>query len=76
MGYHIPYWFHLDNSDQIENTFLVNSKLVDRINPKFPYERPSFFPRQAIAKIRFILNSRYTWDASCRVWFYLNNFMI
>ena len=34
------------------------------------------FPRQAIAKIVFVLHSRYTWDTPYRVWFDLNNSLI
>ena len=32
-----------------------------------------FFPRQAIAKILFVLDSRYTWNTPYRVWLDLDN---
>ena len=40
---------------------------------KVPYEILSFFPRQAIPKILFVLHSNYTGDTPCRVWFDLDN---
>ena len=34
--------------------------------------KPYFFPRQAIAKILFVLQFRYTGDTPCQVWFDLD----
>ena len=39
------------------------------------FVRKTFFPRQAIAKILFLLHSTYTWDTSYRVCFDLDNSM-
>ena len=35
----------------------------------------NFFPRQAIAKILFVLDSRYTGDTPYRFWFHLDNYL-
>ena len=40
---------------------------------KVPYEILSFFPRQAILKILFVLHFNYTGDTACRVLLDLNN---
>ena len=64
-------WIDLDNS------------LTRRKRPifKIPYSRNSqisvwntnFFPRQAIPKILFVLQSNYPWDTRYRVWLDLDN---
>ena len=35
--------------------------------------KTNFFPRQAIAKILFVLHSRHPWYTPCPVWFTLDN---
>ena len=63
--------------------FDLNNSLIRRNRPIFETKyskysqisdcKTNFFPRQAIAKILFVLDSRYTWDTPYRVWFDLNN---
>ena len=42
-------------------------------NSKISVWKPNFFPRQAIAKILFVLKFSYPWDTRHRVWFDLDN---
>ena len=51
-------------------------KLVIREIRKFPYEILTFFPRQLIAKILFVLHSNYTGDTPYRVWFDLDDSLV
>ena len=50
--------------------------MVIREIRKFPYEILTFFPRQPIAKILFVLHSNYTGDTPYRVWFDLDNSLV
>ena len=43
---------------------------------EFSVWKTNFFPRQAIPKILFVLQSSYPWDTRCRVWFDLDNSLI
>ena len=64
-------WFDLDNSltrwkrPIFKISYLRNSKISEW--------KPNFFPRQAIAKIFFVIKSSYPWDTRHRVWFDLDN---
>ena len=51
-------------------------KLVIREIRKFPYEILTFFQRQPIAKILFVLHSNHKGDTPCRVWFDLDNSLV
>ena len=50
-------------------------KFANREIRKFPNEKLTFFPRQAKAKILFLLHSNYTDDTPYQVWFNLDNFL-
>ena len=55
----------------LKKTYFQN--YLFEIMAKFSLKSYLFFPRQAIAKITFILHSSYTGDTQYRVWFYLDN---
>ena len=42
-------------------------------NSQISVWKPNFFPRQAIAKILFVLQTSFPWDTRFRVWFDLDN---
>ena len=71
-SWYTPYRIRLDLVIFLTHYKNMYLKFVVRNNSKFPYEN-NFFPMQAGAKILFILGSRHTWDALCRVWLGLNN---
>ena len=61
--------------DPIRNTYFKVSKLFIRINQNF-CTKTQIFPEQAIAKIFSVLQSTYSGDTTCNVWFTLNNSMV
>ena len=68
-----PYrvWFDLDNSLTRWNRPIF--KILYSRSSQLSVWKTNFFPRQAIAKIPFGLQSIYAWDTPYRVWFDLNN---
>ena len=68
-----PYrvWFDLDNSLTRRKRPIFKIRYLR--NSQISVWRTNFFPRQAIAKILFVLDSRYTVDTPYRVWFDLDN---
>ena len=64
-------WFDLDNSlTRWKRPIFKFSYLR---NWQISVWKPNFFPRQAIAKILFVLQSSIPWDTRYRVWFDLDN---
>ena len=74
-----PYrvWFHLDNSLIQRNRPILkfNNCNLFEIIANFRM-KINFFPRQAMTKILFVLDSRYKCDTPYRVWFDLDNSLI
>ena len=68
-----PYrvWFDLDNSLTRRKRPIFKIRYLR--NSQISVWKTNFFPRQATAKILFVLHSRYTWDTPYRVWFDLDN---
>ena len=64
-------WFDLDNS--LTRWKRPIFKISYLRNSKISVWKPNFFPRQAIAKILFVLKFSYPWDTRHRVWFDLDN---
>ena len=64
-------WFTLDNS--LTRRKRPNFKIRYLQNSQTSVWKPNFFPRQAIPKILFVLQSSYPWDTRYRVWFTLDN---
>ena len=64
-------WFDLDNSltRWKRPTFKIRYLRKSQIS----VWNTNFFPRQAIAKNLFVLDSSYTWDTPYRVWFDLDD---
>ena len=74
-----PCWFWLickapwpDEKD----LFLKFLKIRNSRNSQNSVWRTNLLPRQAIAKILFLLHSTYTGDTPFQVWFNLDNFLI
>ena len=68
-----PYrvWIDLDNSLTRRKRPIFKIRYLR--NSQISVRKTNFFPRQAIAKILFVLHSRYTWDTPYRVWIDLDN---
>ena len=64
-------WFDLDNSLTPWKRPIF--KIRYSRNSQISVWKPKFFPRQAIPKNLFALDSRYSWNTPCRVWFDLDN---
>ena len=64
MGYSMPSLVRFGQVlDPMKKTYFQNllSQFI-RNNCKFPYEKLNFFPREAMAKILFVLQSTHTGD--------------
>ena len=66
-----PVWFDLDNSLTRRKRPIF--KICYLRNSQISVWKTNFFPRQAIAKIYFVLHSRCPWDTPYPVWFDLDN---
>ena len=68
-----PYrvWFDLDNSLTRRKRPIFKIRYLR--NSQISVWKTNFFPRQAIAKTHFVLDSSYTWDTLCQVWLDLIN---
>ena len=68
-----PYrvWFDLDNSLTLSKRPIFEIRYLG--NSQISVWKTNFFPMQAIPKILFVLDSRYTGDTPYRVWFDLDN---
>ena len=64
-------WLDLDNSLTRSKRPIFKIRYLR--NSQISVWKTNFFPRQAIAKILFVLDSNYTGDTPCRVLFDLNN---
>ena len=64
-------WFDLNNSLTRWKTSIFKIRFLR--NSQISVWKTNFFPRQAIPKILFVLQSSYPWDTRYRVWFDLNN---
>ena len=75
MGYSIPSLVRFGQLlDPMKKTYFWNS-IISSCSKKSQISvwKTNFFPRQAIPKILFVLQSSYPWDTRCRVWFDLDN---
>ena len=71
MGYFIPGMVHFGQLlDPMKKTYFWNY-LFEK--SQISVWKANFFPRQAIAKILFVLQSKYPWDTPYQVWFNLDN---
>ena len=68
-----PYrvWFTLDNS--LTRWKRPIFEIIYSKKSQISVWKANFFPRQAIAKILFVLQFRYPWDTPYQVWFNLDN---
>ena len=71
-----PYrvWFDLDNS--LTRWKRPIFEIIYSKKSQISVWKANFFPRQAIAKILFVLQSKYPWDTPYWVWFDLDNSLI
>ena len=63
-------WFDLDILTQRKRPVF---KIRESRNPQISFSKTNFFPRQSIAKILLVLQSRFTLCTPYPVWFDLNN---
>ena len=70
-----PYrvWIDLDNSLTRRKRPIFKYRYLP--NSQISVRKTNFFPRQAIAKILFVVDSINTGNRSYQVWFDLNNFL-
>ena len=64
-------WFNLDNSLTRRNFYIFENRISEKVD--ISDWNTNFFPRQAIAKISSVLDSRHPWDTPYQVWFNLDN---